>query len=51
MTGSQELPLGVANLFALAGEPPDVADLAPYNDDADVDAFLEGLDDAVRRLK
>jgi cysteine desulfurase/selenocysteine lyase len=26
------------------------ASLAPYNDDSDVDAFLGGLDDAIRRL-
>ena len=27
------------------------ASLAPYNDDGDVDAFLDGLDDALRRLR
>jgi cysteine desulfurase/selenocysteine lyase len=26
------------------------ASIAPYNDDADIDAFLHGLDDAIRRL-
>jgi selenocysteine lyase/cysteine desulfurase len=26
------------------------ASLAPYNDEADIDALLRGLDDAIRRL-
>jgi len=34
--------------FDLAGTTR--ASIAPYNDDADIDAFLYGLDDAVRRL-
>jgi cysteine desulfurase/selenocysteine lyase len=34
--------------FDLAGTTR--ASIAPYNDDADIDAFLHGLDDAVRRL-
>jgi cysteine desulfurase/selenocysteine lyase len=34
--------------FDLAGTTR--ASIAPYNDDTDIDAFLHGLDDAVRRL-
>lgn len=39
----------VVNFFGLDGAAR--ASLAPYNDDDDVDAFLAGLDDTIRRLR